>query len=181
MKRITAAATLAIAALSLSACTGGTSGPGAAETSADSAPVAIAATSAPADPSTAHVSSPSPSSDTEYMMAKAAPGMESPDETRQNRADAMLHIWLNFQGAHHLSDFNKPYSFIAGWYSPAPHVYAFTVDDAVEDYAAKNGSDVETELRKIGETFRTSPVGVNVQPKRVHVSTEDGKHETTVS
>ncbi|MGP5219514.1 hypothetical protein [Arthrobacter rhombi] len=117
----------------------------------------------------------------EYTMAKAAPGMESPDETRQNRADAMLHIWLNFQGAHHLSDFNKPYSFIAGWYSPAPHVYAFTIDDAVEAYAAKNGSDVETQLRKIGKSFMANPVGEYVQPKRVHVSTEDGKYETTVS
>lgn len=117
----------------------------------------------------------------EYTMAKAAPGMESPTERRQDDADIMLDIWLNFQGAHHVSDFNKPYSFIAGWYSPAPHVYAFTIDDAVEGYAAKNGSDVETQLRKIGESFRTNPVGVNAQPKRVHVSTEDGKHETTVS
>lgn len=181
MKRITATAALAIAALSVSGCTGGTSGPADTTTPANSAPSAYESATAPAAPSTAPASSTPTPSATEYTMAKPAPGMESPTERRQDTADIMLNIWLNYQGAHTLDDFNKPYSFIAGWYSPAPDVYAFTIDDAVEDYAAKNGSDVETQLHKIGETFRTNPVGVNVRPKRVHVSTEDGKHETAVS
>ncbi|MGP5228257.1 hypothetical protein [Arthrobacter rhombi] len=47
MKRITATAAFAIAALSLSGCTGGTSGPEAAAPSAASAPAASGATSAP--------------------------------------------------------------------------------------------------------------------------------------
>lgn len=92
----------------------------------------------------------------------------------------MINIWLNFEGAHNLGDFNKPYKFIMGWSSPSPEVYAFTIDDAVEDYAANNGSDVETQLRKIGKAFKTNPFGVNAQPMKVHVSTEDGQHETTV-
>lgn len=178
MKKKLFAAVLAIAALSASGCT---SGPDDAERTADSAPSAHESTTAPAAPSTAHASSAPTPSATEFVMAKPAPGMESPDDDRQDIADIMINIWLNFEGAHNLGDFNKPYKFITGWSSPSPDVYAFTIDDAVEDYAANNGSDVETELRKIGKTFRTNPVGVNVQPKRVHVSTEDGKHETTVS
>ncbi|MGP5164848.1 hypothetical protein [Arthrobacter rhombi] len=181
MKRFTAVATLAIAALGLSGCAGGTGEPNHAKTSAASDPVAIGAASTPAQASAAPTSSAPTPSATEPAMAKPAAGMESPDERRQDTADIMLNIWLNFEGAHNLGDFNKPYKFISGWSSPSPDVYAFTIDDAVEDYAASNGSDVETELRKIGKTFKTNPVGVNVQPKRVHVSTEDGKHETTVS
>lgn len=181
MKKEALAAVLAIAALSASACTGVTSGPADTATPADSAPSTYESTTAPAAPSTSPASSSPTPSATRTPVAKPAPGMESPNERRQDIADISLNIWLNFEGAHNLGDFNKPYSFITGWSSPSDLVYAFTVDDAVEDYAAKNGSDVETELRKIGQTFKENPMGVNSQPKRVHVSTEDGKHETTVS
>lgn len=171
MKRITAAATLAIAALSLSACTGGTSGPAAAETSAASAPVAIAATSAPADPSPAHTSS---------APAPTAPGLSSPNDDRQAYADGAINRWLASQGANSFAGFSEPFKNISYWASPDSDTLALVVDDAVEDYAVQKGGDVTEELRKIGANLVIVANSQEHQISKVRVDTADGKHSTVV-
>lgn len=133
MKRSTAAATLAIAALSLSACTGGTSTPEAAETSAASAPVAIAATSAPAKASA--------------PTTKAANDISAKD--RQQWADEKMTEYLNGRGAHSFDAFDgSALGAVESW--RAPKIGHLVIEIGGDSW--KSGDDLEY----VAEAFMAS-------------------------
>ena len=181
MKKTALAAVLAIAALSASACTGGTRGPPDTERAAGATPAPMVATSAPAVPSTAPASSaPTSSAPTSSAPSPTAPGLTSPDYERQGYADGAIDRWLSSQGAHSLAGFNEPFSFITHWASPDSDTLALVVDNAVEDYAAQKGGDVTEDLRMIGANLIVVVNAGNHQVSKVRVATADGKHSTVV-
>lgn len=161
MKKTALAAVLAIAALSASACTGGTSTPSAAETPADSAPIAHESTTAPAAPSTAPASS--------------TPADES-RSVEPDFADAAMRGWLSTEGAHSLEGFSEPYSLITGWTSPDHRTIDLTVSDDVEDL----GKDPEKQLDLIAAELLTVVNRGNHAAKAITATTEDGEHSATV-
>lgn len=166
MKKAALITVLAIAALSLSGCAGGTSGSADNTTPADSAPSAHESTTAP---SAAPTSSDAP-----------LPGMTSPNDERQAYADGAMERWLSSQGAHSLKGFTSPFNLITDWASPDSDTLALVVDDEVEDFAAHNSGDVIADLREIGAALIVVVNAGNLQVTKVVVATGDGEHKTTV-
>lgn len=157
MRKEALAAALAIAALSLSGCTGGATGPADTEQSTNSASKA-------------------------YEGTPAATDSALVSEQKKQLAAISMNIWLNVEGAHSLDGFSEPYSLITDWTSGGDSdssldwTIELTVSDDVEDL----GDDPEGQLHMIASEMMTVVNSTASHVEEITATTEDGEYSATV-